>query len=206
MLSRMTDHTAFLEQGIRAALYALADTASRANLHLKPATITRNVRRRCVAEIRTVAILVRRLIMLMALSLKLAPLKPRAPKAPAPEIEGAEDVTASFGPQPSGFSLAPPKAGPPIRCLHGLYVVPARSVDAAPVIARLVALIKILKDPAPHARRLARTIQRWQAKGEARPHVMPMAGRNRLDPELGLVASLLPQLLNEALKGWADTS
>jgi len=85
-------------------------------------------------------------------------------------------------------------------------MVPKRSVDAAPVIARLVALIRILKNPEPHARRLARTIQRWQAKGEARPHVVPMTGRHRLDPELGLVASLLPQLLNEALKGWADTS
>jgi len=202
----MTDHTAFLEQGIRAALYALADTASRANLHLKPAAITRTVKRRCVAEMKVIAVLVRRLIMLMALSIQLSPLKPRAPKTPAPRIEGVEDVTASFGPQPSGFSLAPPKAGPPIGCLNGTYLVPARSVDAAPVIARLVALIRILKDPEPHAKRLARTIQRWQAKGEARPYVMPMARRNRLDPELGLVASLLPQLLNQALKGWADTS
>ena len=205
MLPRMADNTTFLEQGIRAALYALADTASRANLHLKPKTITKSLKRRCMAEMKVIAVLIRRLIMLMALSIQLAPFKPRAPK-PAPKIEGAEDVTASFGPQPSGFSLAPPKAGPPIRCLNGVYMVPKRSVDAAPVIARLVALIRILKNPEPHAKRLARTIQRWQAKGEARPHVVPMAGRHRLDPELGLVASLLPQLLNEALKGWADTS
>ena len=206
MLLRMSDHTTFLEQGIRAALYALADTASRANLHLKPKTITKSLKRRCMAEMKVIAVLIRRLIMLMALSLKLAPLKPRAPKAPAPKIEGAEDVTASFGPQPSGFSLAPPKAGPPMLCLSGVYVVPKRSVDAAPVIARLVTLIRILKNPEPHAKRLARTIQRWQAAGEARPHIVPMPGRHRLDPELGLVASLLPQLLNDALKGWADTS
>jgi len=205
MLPRMSDHTAFLEQGIRAALYALADTASRANLHLKPKTITKSLKRRCMAEMKVIAVLIRRLIMLMALSIQLAPLKPRTPK-PAPKIEGAEDVTASFGPQPSGFSLAPPKAGPPMLCLSGVYVVPKRSVDAAPVIARLVTLIRILKNPEPHAKRLARTIQRWQAAGEARPHVVLMAGRHRLDPELGLVASLLPQLLNDALKGWADTS
>jgi hypothetical protein len=197
----MADNTVFLEQGIRAALYALADTASRANLHLKPKTITKSLKRRCMAEMKVIAVLIRRLIMLMAL----APLKPRTSK-PAPKIEGAEDVTASFGPQPSGFSLAPPKAGPPMLCLSGVYVVPKRSVDAAPVIARLVTLIRILKNPEPHAKRLARTIQRWQAAGEARPHVVPMAARHRLDPELGLVASLLPQLLNEALKNWADTS
>jgi hypothetical protein len=93
----MSDHTAFLEQGIRAALYALADTASRANLHLKPKTITKSLKRRCMAEMKTIAILIRRLIMLMALSIQLAPLKPRTSK-PAPKIEGAEDVTASFGP------------------------------------------------------------------------------------------------------------
>jgi len=201
----MADNTAFLEQGIRAALYALADTASRANLHLKPKTITKSLKRRCMAEMKVIAVLIRRLIMLMALSIQLAPLKPRTPK-PAPKIEGAQDVTASFGPQPSGFSLAPPKAGPPMLCLSGVYVLPKRSVDAAPVIARLVTLIRILKNPEPHAKRLARTIQRWQAAGEARPHVVLMAGRHRLDPELGLVASLLPQLLNDALKGWADTS
>lgn len=79
----MTDNTAFLEQGIRAALYALADTASRANLHLKPKTITKSLKSRSMAEMKVIAVIIRCLIMLMALSIQLAPLKPRAPK-PAP--------------------------------------------------------------------------------------------------------------------------
>ena len=59
-----------------------------------------------------------------------------------------------------------------------------------------------------HKRRaacLARTLQRWQAAGEPRPHAAPMAGTRRMPAALGLIAEALPLLLNEALRRWPDT-
>ena len=208
----MVDHTAFLAQGFRLVGYALAETVSRANLHLKPDTLTRAVKRRCMAEFRVLATLIRRLIFLMALSIELPDVRHGPVKSgivshsPVKSgMDGVEDVTASFGPQPAGFRLAPGLSGP---CPDALRTAPRPApgpVSAAPAIARWAALHRILKDPERAARRLARTIRRWRAGGEPKPLVVPMAHGHRLRPELGLVAGLLPQLLNTQMQDWPDT-
>ena len=115
----MRDLTAFLAAGFRAAGDALADTAGRANLHLRPETLSRAMRRRCLSEFRALANLLRRLLFLMALSMDLPPVRHSPDKSgevlPQSGLDdtGIEDVTASFGPRPQGFRLAPAKAGPP---------------------------------------------------------------------------------------------
>ena len=78
-------------------------------------------------------------------------------------------------------------------------------VDAAPVIARWTQLAHVWQQRERRAKLLARTLQRWQAKGEPKPYVLPMPRTYRLSPELGLIASALPMLINKALQRWPDT-
>ena len=197
ILARMTDHTDFIEQGLHAAREALIDIGGAANLHLKPETISKSARRRCLAGFRQVAILIRRLLFLMALAIELAPARPRAARPAALPPEGVEDVTATFGPQAGRFGLAPRLSGPLPDCfrpLSGPHI--SGPVPAAPLIARWVALLRVLKNPDAHARRLARTLRRWQARGEPRPHIAPMVARHRLRESAmdhpGLITAVVP--------------
>ena len=199
------DHT-FFEQAFRAAGEALLDAAGKAGLHMRPATLTRSARARCMASFRLIAAIVRRLLFLLALEIELAPLRPR-PARPAVLAEGVEDVTASFGPQHTGFGLSPHLSGPfpdSFRTFSGPR--PGGQVPAGPLLARWAQLYRVLKDPDASARRLARTIERWRKAGEPAPMCAPLPGARRLGPELGLVSSLLPQLVGRALQAWKDTS
>ena len=74
------------------------------------------------------------------------------------------------------------------------------------MLARWAALCRVLKQPERHARRLARTLAHWQARGEAKPFAPPMTGTHRMPADLALVAQVLPQLIGKALAGWPDTS
>ena len=124
-----------------------------------------------------------------------------------PLPEGAEDVTATFGPQFGSFGLVPRVSGPLPDCfrpLSGPHI--SGPVPAAPLIARWIALLRVLKDPEAHARRFARTIRRWRQRGEPRPHISPLVTRHRLRPDFALVSGALPGLLETALNGWFDTS
>jgi hypothetical protein len=67
-------------------------------------------------------------------------------------------------------------------------------------------MLDTLKHHKRRARRLARTIQRWQAAGEARPHVPPIPNtpphaRGHRPVSGGLTVQLL-----DALKRWPDSS
>ena len=77
---------------------------------------------------------------------------------------------------------------------------------AAPLIARIIALQRLLKDPAPAAKRLARHLAQMKARQEPRPICPPIAGTFRLGAELGTVASALPGLVSRAVADWPDTS
>ena len=77
-------------------------------------------------------------------------------------------------------------------------------MPAAPLIARWQAMLDTMKHHKRRAKRLARTIQRWQAAGEARPHVPPIPRSQRMSAALGLVSGGLTVKLIEALKSWPD--
>jgi hypothetical protein len=202
----MTDNRALIEQGLKAAEAEVADAVAMANLHLKPDTITKSLRQRCMARYRQVALIVRRLIFLLALSVQLAPAKPRALRKAASQ-PGVEDVTASFGPQPGAFKLAPAKVTPRPESFGATAgKKPAGPVAASPLILRICLLLKVIREPDAHARRLAFTLRRWRTRGEAKPFIGPSAGQHKLGSELGLVAGLLPKLLGTAMEDWTDTS
>ena len=85
----------FFEQAFRTVGDGLLRIVARANLHLKPMTLTKSLKRRCLADLRQLAVILRRLIFLMALAIELAPARPRTAK-PAPLPDGVEDVTATW--------------------------------------------------------------------------------------------------------------
>jgi hypothetical protein len=101
--------------------------------------------------------------------------------------------------------MLPAQSGPCPHFLKGPVTVPSRGpVPAAPLIARWQAMLDTLKHHKRRAKRLARTIQRWQAAGEARPHVPPIPRSQRMPAALGLVSGGLTVKLIEALKAWPD--
>ena len=202
---------AFFEQGFRLAGEAVLAAVAKAGLHLRPERLSRAAARRCRVSFRQIAAIVRRLIFLMALQIELPPPRPRgrAPAVmPAQMLEGVEDVTASFGPQPRGLALSPPKGRPPVPdSIKGPFGVHKGSdVLPGPLLARWAALYRVLDDPARHARRLAASIRRWRQAGEAAPVCLPLGFERRLPAELGLVARVLPQLIGKAIHPWTDTS
>ncbi|WP_373008018.1 hypothetical protein [Hyphomonas sp.] len=79
-------------------------------------------------------------------------------------------------------------------------------VPAAPFLARVSALYKVLEAPEVHAKRLARSLARQRKRGDPKPVALPMASAYRLRPELGAVATALPGLLSAALEKWDNSS
>ncbi|MEZ5997812.1 MAG: hypothetical protein R3B98_03855 [Hyphomonas sp.] len=194
----------FVAHALRVLGDALLAIIVRADLHLKPGELTRSLARRTARQMRELTLLIRRLIFLMALSVDLAPAKPRAPKARA--VPAGEDVTASFGAARIGVRLvpAPARAFPDhLRTLSG----PPRkaTVSAAPLLLRWIALNRVLTKPEQYAARLARVIERWKAARQPRPYVGPVPARHRFGAQLGLTAGAVTDMLRRALSDWPDT-
>jgi hypothetical protein len=195
----MTVLTDFLTQAWHTISRALAEAGVDAGLHKAPERIAKSAQRRLRAEIRRLAVLLRRLIFLMALQLELAPVKPRAGKNYFETSDGETEAHVTF-------SLVPVKAGEVPDFLRGPITVPVRGpVPAAPLIARWRAMLETLKHCHRRARCLARTIQRWQAEGQAKPCISLPLDSRRMPATLGLISVGLAAQLNEALKAWPDT-
>ena len=188
-MAQMAQTDDFIQHGLAAARDALMDVAGRANLHLKPETLTKSARSRCMGRFRALMTVIRRLILLMAFEVELSPLRQRAKKSVSPS-DSAEDVTTSFGPQTAPLRLAPgrvPVAGDPFSG-SGRVMMPG-PVSAVPVIARWAALYRLLEHPGRAAKRLARTLERWRAAKEPPPHIQSGGAMYRFGAELGLVAA-----------------
>ncbi|MCA8898377.1 MAG: hypothetical protein KDA39_06605, partial [Hyphomonas sp.] len=163
-------------------------------------TIAKKVKRRLTSELRRLAVLLRRLIFLMALSMEFAPAASREGR----NWFRPDDTTPKA--RRLIFRLAPAPSGPFPDSLRPVAHIPQPGpVDAAPVTARWHAMLDVLKHARRRATRLARTLQRWQATGVAKPYVLPMARTHRLTPELGLIAGAFTLLINQALTRWPDT-
>nr|WP_321439859.1 hypothetical protein [uncultured Hyphomonas sp.] len=203
----MDDQTDLLEQGFTGLRNDLLDTLGEANLHLQPETITRTLHARVRAKLKVIETLLRRLILLLAMTLELAPVRPRAARPAAPLPEGVEDVTASFRahlpPQYRMVLMPPPSRAP------GEFsaLAPARRtgpVLAMPLLRRAAGLLKVIKQPDAAARRMARLIERMKTRGDVRPYCLPIAGRHRLRPDLALLAGAIRLKANAALADWPD--
>ena len=201
----MTDPSAFLSHGFAAAQRALEGVADAMQAHLNPVTLARTLAQRAVEELTRLEIIVRRLLTLMALAIELAPVKPRA-ASPEARRDQAGPVCRKSAPGLRLSAKALPAFDPDASVLFPCTVRASGPVPAAPLLARLAALQLVLAAPDAHARRLARTLERQRKAGEARPFVLAMPRTHRLPPELGAIATALPEILKAALKSWDNSS
>ncbi|KCZ85667.1 hypothetical protein HAD_08280 [Hyphomonas adhaerens MHS-3] len=198
----MTERTDFFSQAFYTITRAIAEAGVNVDLFKTPETIAVSVNRRVRAELKRLAVLLRRLIFLAALQMELAPMMPRIGSNYYEPKQEEADYRYIFTMVP-----APSRPCPPF--MKGPVTVPGRGpVPAAPLIARWQTMLDTLKHHKRRAKCLARTIQRWQAAGEARPHVPPIPRRHRMPAALGVVSGGLTVQLIDALKTWpaADTS
>ena len=202
------DHGDILKQGFEQVRLELAEIVGAANLHLKPDTLGRGLAARTRARLKALEVILRRLILLLAITLSLAPVKPRAAGIAAPLPEGVEDVTASFGviAKRRTIPLFGPAGRAPPAAPEGKGIRPTGDVPAAGLLAHAAAFYRVLKDPEAMARRMARRLEQMKVRGEMRPVCLPQAGRHRMRAELGLLSGLLPDLIRTVLAPWPDTS
>ncbi|HAE28307.1 MULTISPECIES: hypothetical protein [Hyphomonas] len=195
-----TDYISFALQQVRTSL---AKATYDAGLTRSSETVPQSAARWWKARVKTLTVILRRLIMLMALNLTLDPPKPRVAKTAAPEEEpvltkaqipysialsGQTQVYTLDGPDfPEG---SPGASGP---------------VSVASLMRRFEALARILPNPETYAVRVARIMERQRRAGAPRPLCLPIA-THRLKPELGAVAAGLPMLLADAFGRWNDSS
>nr|WP_321362277.1 hypothetical protein [uncultured Hyphomonas sp.] len=196
----MTDRTDFLSHAYDTIARAIAVTGVKVGLFRTPETISQSVNRRVRAELKRLAVLLRRLIFLIALQMELAPLPPRMGR----NYYASEKPDADYR---YTFSMVPAPSRPCPHFMKGAVTVPSwGAVPAAPLIARWQGMLDTLKHHKRRAKCLARTIQRWQAAGEARPHVPPIPRSHRMPAALGIVSGGLTVQLIDALKRWPDSS
>jgi len=194
----MKDRTDFLSQAWYTLARAIAEAGVNADMDRTPETITKSLNRQVRAELKRLAILLRRLIFLMALQMDLAPTAVR----PGRNYHAPKKETSEYR---YTFTILPAASRPCPHFLKGPVTVPHRGpVPAAPLIARWQAMLDTMKHHKRRARRLARTIQRWRAAGDARPHVVPIPKTHRMSAALGLVSGGLTVKLIEALKAWPE--
>ena len=201
ILAAMTNSSAFVSHGIAHAQRALANLAAMTEAHLNPSTLKRTLAQRARAELAHLEIIIRRLLVLMALGLVLPPVTIRASSGHHSDTECVE--TKASG---RFTGLSPRLMGPDMdRAGLATTACACGPVPAAPILARLAALQELLAAPEAHAKRLARTLERQRKAGEAAPMALPMTRTHRMPPELGTIATALPELLRDAFKSWESS-
>jgi hypothetical protein len=194
-----------LEKGLADLKDELYDTLGNANLHLQPETITRCLHARVLAKLKMLETILRRLILLLAMTLELAPVRPRAARTVTPLPDGVEDVTASFRahlPARYRMALMPRPPGLPGDFTSVRTARRSGPVLAMPLLRRAAGLLKVMKHPEAAARRMARLIERMKKRGEMKPYCLPLERRHTLRPELALLTGAITLQVNAALADW----
>ena len=195
-----TDYILFTLQQIR---ISLAGATYDAGLTHEPETVPQSVARRLKAHMKELAVILRRLIMLMALSLCLEAVKPR------PQARSREDDEPVMTKAQVPFSIAL-SGQTQVYSLDGPGFPEGGAgasgpVPAASLMRRFEALARILRNPEKYAVRLARVMERRRRAGAPRPICQAMP-THRLKPELGAIAAALPMLLVDAFDQWNNSS
>lgn len=205
----------FIEAGLAAIREALGLAAARAGLGEREGTITLCAARRFRSTVRQLETMLRRLIVLIAAGLDLAP-EPAGFEQPiipakagtSPGHVQPHDTPRPGTPRPYHFALTP-KAGFDPDKLIALRARPKsyrNHTGIRPLLDRFQTLMRHLDKPERLARRMARHLARLRAAGEPRPICPPPLNTARLGHELGVIADYLPVAIRDALAGWYDSS
>jgi len=186
------DFISFTLQQVR---ISLAEATCDAGLTRNNDTVPQSAARRFRAHVKLLAIILRRLIMLMALSLTPGPIKAQDRKVPAPE----EDPVVTKSQSPFSIALS---GQTQLFALDGPGFPEGASRPSGPVpvaifMRRFEALARIFRNPEKYALRMARVLERRRRAGAARPLCAPIEAF-RLKPEVGAAAAGLPMLLADA--------
>ncbi|MBD3770578.1 MAG: hypothetical protein IE925_10555 [Rhodobacterales bacterium] len=195
-----TDYITFALNQVR---MSLAEATYDAGLTRSSDTVPQSAARWWKARVKALVIILRRLIMLMALSLCLEAVKPRPPAKPRQDDEpvmtkAQVPYSIALSGQTQVYSLDGP--GFPEGGAGASGPVPA-----ANLMRRFEALARILRNPEKYAVRLARVMERRRRAGAPRPICQAMP-THRLKPELGAIAAALPMLLADAFDQWNNSS
>jgi hypothetical protein len=195
----MSQPTGFIEEGFAAMRAAVVETMDRVGRDFKPA-LSRRLAQSIRAQIRLIETMLRRLLVLLAAETEL---NPPAPAGPAPRTR------APYKAMPRGFQIAPQTrydagALEKLRA-EGANRAGQNCTATAPLLHRLTVLLRHLDHPVPLARRMGRMLEQQKADGDPRPIVMAQAGLHRLHHRIALVAEVLPEKVNTALRQWFDS-
>ncbi|WP_300377277.1 hypothetical protein [Henriciella sp.] len=200
----MSNLTGFLTEGFNAVRDALDTAAARANLHLRPETISRAVARRVRATLKRIEAILRQLLVLLAAEIGPLPAAATAPQAPA-----RTPRTPAPGTRRTSFVLMP------VYRYDGaaLQVLQARASKmyrahtvTTPLLDRLHTLRTLLDNPWPAARRMARLISRLKREGAPEPIIGAQDRLHRYGTAFGMFAHALPERVKTAFRAWPDTS
>jgi hypothetical protein len=139
-----------IHHGLEQARYALWTVINMTNAPLRPLTLRRSLRQKAMGRLKQLEIIVRRLLTLMALALTLPAVRPRTGLTPATSVplpEGTELITF---PAPRRFALSgrvQPDLDPDASGLFPGIIRAPGPVPAAPFLARVSALYKVLEAP-----------------------------------------------------------
>ncbi|WP_084418459.1 hypothetical protein [Henriciella litoralis] len=168
--------------------------------------------RRMKARLALLESILRRLLVLMAASLKIEPSRPgpvcadEGACAPDEAPEARHDALHRRRVRPFQLMLEPSQTS--LEGLARLGAMPRHEKlpEITPLRHRHAALLAALKSPEKAARRMARYLARMKADREARPAYPPHRQLSGLSRDLASVAAELPYHLNEVLAGWYNSS
>jgi len=195
-----TDFISFTLQQVR---ISLAEATVGAGLTRSNDIVPQSAARRFRAHVKLLAIILRRLIMLMALSLTLDPVKVRDRKPFVAEADpvvkkSQSPLSIALSGQTQFYALDDPSF--PEGASR-----PSGPVPVAILLRRFEALARILRNPEKYALRVARVLERRRREGAPRP-LCAAIPTFRLKPELGAAAAGLPMLLADAFYQWDNSS
>jgi len=136
----MDAQTDILKRGLEHAGRAVLDASALANLHLGPKVIGRGVAQRISGRLKMLETIVRRLILVLALNLTLAPAAPRAaPAGPKPEPDLPDGVELAIFPRLSPRRL---KLLPARQTIEGDFPDILRTISG-PAFPELFAIVTV---------------------------------------------------------------
>lgn len=210
----MQDTSSFVAAGLRALREEMADLDFMAGLSSGEGGLGRRLYAQLRARLILIETLLRRLLVLMAASIK-TPIVPAKAGISSNHTAPSQPTPTPSHPKSSrkrGFPFLPRlrERTPPGSEVFALLSAEHSGPQAAfrsktPLVHRYCTIMGVLRHPERAARRMAYTLARLRAAGAPRPLCLTPLNLKRAGEEISLIAATLPERVARALVGWYDT-